>query len=86
MLCVNEYREDVEIHTARMKTDPDRTRDPLGRYRAISEGMVNVLMNHQGVRHARWKGLALARLQVGLAVILQNTRKWHKSDKADFDQ
>ena len=35
-------------------------------------------MNHQGVRHARWKGLALARVQVGLAIILLNTLKWHK--------
>ena len=25
-----------------------------------------------------WKGLALARLQVGLAIILLNTLKWHK--------
>lgn len=78
MLCVNVYREDLEIHAARMKADPARTRDLLGRHRAMSEGIVNNLMNHQGVRHASWKGLALARFQVGLAVILLNTLKWYK--------
>ncbi len=78
MLCVNVYREDLAIHAARMKADPERTRGLMGRHRAMSEGLVNVLMNHHGVRHARWKGLALARLQVGLAVIMQNTLKWHK--------
>ena len=36
------------------------------------------LLAHQGVRHASWKGLALARFQVGLAVILLNTLKWYK--------
>ena len=45
---------------------------------AMSEGIVNNLMNHQGVRHARWKGLALARFQVGSAILLLNTLKWHK--------
>ncbi len=35
-------------------------------------------MNHQGVRHAKWKGLALARVQVGLATVMINTLKWHK--------
>ena len=54
------------------------TRDLLGRHRAMSEGIVNNLMNHQGVRHASWKGLALARFQVGLAIILLNTLKWYK--------
>jgi len=78
MLCVNVYREDLEIHAARMKADPEQTRDLMGRHRAMSEGIVNILMNHQGVRHASWKGLALARLQVGLAIIMQNTLKWHK--------
>jgi hypothetical protein len=78
MLCVNVYGEDLEIHAARMKADPERTRDLMGRHRAMSEGMVNILMNHQGVRHARWKGLAPARLQVGLAIIMQNTLKWYK--------
>jgi hypothetical protein len=78
MLCVNVYREDLAIHAARMKADPERTRDLMGRHRAMSEGMVNILMNHHGVRHACWKGLALARVQVGLAIILQNTLKWYK--------
>jgi hypothetical protein len=72
------YREDLQIHAARMKTDPERTRDLLGRHRAMSEGMVNNLMNHQGVRHAHWKGLALARLQVGLAIVMLNVLKWYK--------
>ena len=78
MLCVNVYREDLERHAARMKADPERTRDLLGRHRATAEGIVNNLMNHQGVRHARWKGLAMARVQVGLAIVLLNTFKWHK--------
>ena len=78
MPCVNVYREDLKIHAARMKADRERTRDLMGRHRATSEGLVNVLMNHQGVRHACRKGLALARLQVGPAIILGNTLKWHK--------
>jgi len=78
MLCMSVYREDLEIHAARMKADPERTRDLMGRHRAMSEGIVNILMNHHGVRHACWKGLALARLQVGLAIIMQNTLKWYK--------
>jgi hypothetical protein len=78
MLCVNVYREDLVIHAARMQADPQRTRDLMGRHRAMSEGIVNNLMNHQGVRHACWKGLALARSQVGLAVLLLNTLKWYK--------
>jgi hypothetical protein len=78
MLCVNVYREDLEIHAARMKADPQRTRDLLGRHRATSEGIVNNLMNHHGVRRARWKGLALARVQVGLAIVMLNTLKWFK--------
>jgi len=78
MLCVNVYRKDLQIHAARMKADPERTRDLLGRHRAMSEGMVNNLMNHQGVRHAHWKGLALARLQVGLAIVMLNVLKWYK--------
>ena len=52
--------------------------DLMGRHRAMSEGIVNNLMNHQGVRYAKWKGLALARVQVGLAVVMLNTLKWHK--------
>jgi len=45
---------------------------------AFAEGLVNNLMNHQGVRHAHWKGLALARLQVGLAIVMLNLFKWYK--------
>jgi hypothetical protein len=78
MLCVNVYREDLDIHAARMKADPDKTRDLMGRHRAVTEGIVNNLMNHQEVRHAHWKGLALARLQVGLAIVMLNTLKWYK--------
>ena len=84
MLCVNVYREDLKIHAARMKADPERTRDLMGRHRAMSEGMVNNLMNHQGVRHARWKGLALARLQAGLGIILLNTLKWYKIRRGEL--
>ena len=68
----------MEIHAARMKADLQRTRDLLGRHRAMSEGIVNNLMNHQSVRHAHWKGLAMARLQVGLAIVMLNTLKWYK--------
>ena len=78
MLCVNVYREDLAIHAERMNADPERTRDLMGRHRAMSEGIVNNLMNHQHVRYAKWKGLALARVQVGLAIVMINTLKWHK--------
>ena len=78
MLCINVYREDLATHAARMKADPERTRDLIGRHRATTEGIVNVLMNHQEVRHAYWKGLALARLQVGLGILMHNVLKWHK--------
>ncbi len=78
MLCVNVYREDLEIHAARMKVDPDQARGLMGRHRAITEGIVNHLMNHQDVRYAHWKGLALARLEVGLAIVMLNTFKWYK--------
>jgi hypothetical protein len=78
MLCVNVYREDLEKHATRMRADPERTRDLMGRHRAVTEGIVNNLMNHLGLRHARWKGLALARVQVGLAIVMLNTLKWHK--------
>ena len=78
LLCINVYGEDLKIHAARMKADPERTRDLMGRYLVMAEGMVNILMNHHGVRHACWKGLALARLQVGLAILMQNTLKWYK--------
>jgi hypothetical protein len=85
MLCVNVYREDLEIHAARMKADPDQTRNLMGRHRAITEGIVNNLMNHQRVRHAHWKGLALARLQVGLAIVMLNTLKWYKIRHAQLE-
>ncbi len=62
MLCVNVYREDLEIHAARMKADPDQTRGLMGQHRAISEGIVNNLMNHLSVRHAHWKGFSWHRL------------------------
>lgn len=78
MLCISIFREDLDIHAARMKADPERTRDLMGRHRAVTEGIVNNLMNHQGLRHARWKGLALTRLQVGLGIVLLNTLKWYK--------
>jgi len=78
MLCVNVYREDLALHAKRMKADPQETRDLMGRHRAMSEGMVNNLMNHQGIRYAYWKGLALARLQAGLAIVMSNVLKWHK--------
>ena len=41
MLCVNVYREDLQLHAARMKADPERTRDLLGRHRAMSEGVAS---------------------------------------------
>jgi hypothetical protein len=78
MLCVNVYREDLKIHAERMKADPERSRDLMGRHRATTEGIVNNLMNHQAIRHTQWKGLALARLQVGLGILLLNTLKWYK--------
>ena len=56
MLCVNVYREDLPTHAARRKANPARTRDLLGRHRAMSQGIVNNLMNHQGVRHALRSG------------------------------
>jgi len=78
MLCINVYREDLTVHADRMKADPQETRDLMGRHRAMSEGIVNNLMNHQGVRYAQWKGLAMARVQVGLGIVMLNVLKWHK--------
>jgi hypothetical protein len=78
MLCVNVYREDLAIHAERMKADPERTRDLMGRHRAMSEGIVNNLMNHQGARYAKWKGLAMARVHVGLAIVMIITLKRYK--------
>jgi hypothetical protein len=85
MLCINVYREDLEKHAARMKEDPERTRDLMGRHRATSEGIVNNLMNHLGTRYARWKGLALARVQVGLAIVMLNTLKWYKIRRGELE-
>ena len=32
-----------------------------------------------GAKHAWWKGLAMARLQFGLAIVMLNVLKWHLS-------
>jgi len=50
----------------------------MARHRATAEGMVNNLKNHQGASTAGWKGLAMARTQFGLSIIMANTLKWHK--------
>jgi hypothetical protein len=77
-LAVNVYREDVARHQARMEADPEVTRDLMARHKALVEGAVNNLKNHQGAKHALWKGLAMARLQFGLAILMLNVLKWHK--------
>lgn len=77
-LCVHVYREDLKKQAERMKADPAKTRDLLGRHHALAEGTVNNLKNHQGAAKAVWKGLAMARLQLGLAILLANAMKWHK--------
>ncbi|MDA1140615.1 MAG: hypothetical protein O3B01_18765, partial [Planctomycetota bacterium] len=33
---------------------------------------------HKGARTANWKGHAMAKLQLGLAIPLANALKWHK--------
>ncbi len=53
MLCFNVHREDLAIHAERMNADPERTGDLMGRHRAMNEGIVNNLMNHQHVRYAK---------------------------------
>ena len=78
MLCINVYRDDLEQHAERMKQDPARTSDLLGRHRALAEGTVNNLKTHLQARDAQWKGLAMARLQLGLAIVMINTLKWRK--------
>ncbi len=78
MLCINVYREDLEQHAERMKQDPARTRGLMGRHRALAEGTVNNLKNHLHASDAQWKGLAMARLQLGLAIVMINTLKWRK--------
>ena len=42
------------------------------------EGTVNNPKNHLGAKHAWWKGLAMARLEFGLAMVMLNLLKWHK--------
>ncbi len=78
MLCINVYHDDLVRHAERMKEDPQRTRDLMGRHRALAEGTVNNLKNHLHSRDAHWKGLAMARLQLGLAIVMANTLKWRK--------
>ena len=77
-LAVNVYREDLARHAARMEADPAVTRDLMARHRSLVEGTVNNLKNHLGAKHAWWKGLAMARLEFGLAIIMLNLLKWHK--------
>ncbi|MDA0836329.1 MAG: hypothetical protein O3B01_09795 [Planctomycetota bacterium] len=50
----------------------------MRRHRALVEGAFNNLKNHQGARTALWKGHALARLQLGLVILLAHALKWHK--------
>ena len=78
ILAVNVYREDVARHAARMAADPERTRDLMARHRSLAESTVNNLKHHLGADHAWWKGLAMARVQLGLAIVMLNLLKWHK--------
>ena len=78
ILCVHRYRDDINKQAERMEADPEKTRDLMGKHRAITEGAVNNLKTHQGARNAAWKGLAMARAQFGTAIILANTLKWRK--------
>ena len=78
ILCVHIYRDDLNKQAERMKADSEKTRDLMGRHRALVEGAVNNLKNHQGARTANWKGHAMAKLQLGLAIPLANAPKWHK--------
>jgi len=79
MLCVHLYRDDFTQQKERMNADPEKTRDLMARHRATVEGDVNNLKNHQDARYAHWKGHALAKLQLGLAILLANALKWHKA-------
>ena len=79
MLCVHVYRDDFIQQRERMNADPEKTRDLMARHRATVEGDVNNIKNHQDARYAQWKGHALARLQLGLAILLANALKWHKA-------
>jgi hypothetical protein len=78
MVCINVYQEDLVQQAQRMKEDPERTRNLMGRHRALAEGTVNNLKTHLRSRDAQWKGLAMARVQLALAIVLLNTLKWHK--------
>ena len=78
MLGVHVYRGDFKRQAARMAADPTKTRDLMGRHSCLSEGVAANLKNHQHARTAFWKGQAMARLQLGLALIMMNTLKWHK--------
>ena len=77
-LGVNVYREDVARQRARMAADPEATRDLMARHKALTEGGVNNLKRHQRAARAHWKGLAMARLQFALAIVMANLLKWHK--------
>ena len=78
MLCINVYQDDLIQQAKRMKEDPQRTRNIMGRHRALAEGTVNNLKNHLGCKVAQWKGLAMAKVQLALAIVMLNTLKWHK--------
>ena len=43
-----------------------------------SRARATLSMNHRGARHAKWKGLAMARVQVGLTIVMINTPKLYK--------
>jgi hypothetical protein len=78
ILAVNVYREDLARHQARMEADPAATRDLMARHRSLAESTVNNLKHHLAAKHAWWKGLGMARLQFGLAIVILNVLKWHK--------
>ena len=82
---VNVYREDMDRQAARMEADPARTRDLMARHRSLVEGTVNNLRHHQGAKHAAWKGLALARVQFGLAIVMLNLLKWRKIRRGELE-
>ena len=76
MLGVNVYREDLATDAGRKAIR--RRRAVCWDGAAMSQRIVNNLLNHLGVP-AIWKCLALARFQVGLAILLLNTPKWYKT-------
>ena len=73
MVCINVYQDDLVQQAQRMKEDPQRTRDIMGRHRVLAEGTVNNLKNHLGSKAAQWKGLAMAKVQLALAIVMLNT-------------